>query len=487
MNKQKKTYISLLVSFLLVLVFGNLFSTGNGLTRQGLWALGIFIAALVMWTTISISWPSLIVLFLIGLLPSVGFQNAFIGTFGNSTVAFLIFTFALVYPLSQTNFIRRCTITLITNPLAKKSPWRFVIFLFVAITFLGLFISPTVLMVTFMPFLIDIFEVLHIEKGSKVGSMITMGTTFCINLSSGMTAIAHVWPTLAIGFYKGATGKEISQLQYMLIGIPIGILIIIGMILIFRFIYRPNDINDINLKEVEKLKGTVKPADRKEKIVLATMLLTVILWVVPSFIKNLLPAIYTTITGWTTAFPPLLGCIILMIVNINGKTILDFNEVTSKGISWASVLMVGVASELGSILTAKPMGIEAWLTNVLSPIAKGLPEILLALFFIVWCVVETNFSSNIVTTTIVSSVAISVISSLSSTSNGINLAAIIALIGFGAAICNMTPAGQAGVNPVAIGTEYTTAKDMLIWGAAFAVISIILMTVIGYPLAKLLL
>lgn len=487
MNKQKKTYISLLVSFLLVLVFGNLFSTGNGLTRQGLWALGIFIAALVMWTTISISWPSLIVLFLIGLLPSVGFQNAFIGTFGNSTVAFLIFTFALVYPLSQTNFIRRCTITLITNPLAKKSPWRFVIFLFAAITFLGLFISPTVLMVTFMPFLIDIFEVLHIEKGSKVGSMITMGTTFCINLSSGMTAIAHVWPTLAIGFYKGATGKEISQLQYMLIGIPIGILIIIGMILIFRFIYRPNDINDINLKEVEKLKGTVKPADRKEKIVLATMLLTVILWVVPSFIKNLLPAIYTTITGWTTAFPPLLGCIILMIVNINGKTILDFNEVTSKGISWASVLMVGVASELGSILTAKPMGIEAWLTNVLSPIAKGLPEILLALFFIVWCVVETNFSSNIVTTTIVSSVAISVISSLSSTSNGINLAAIIALIGFGAAICNMTPAGQAGVNPVAIGTEYTTAKDMLIWGAAFAVISIILMTVIGYPLAKLLL
>lgn len=487
MNKQKKTYISLLVSFLLVLVFGNLFSTGNGLTRQGLWALGIFIAALVMWTTISISWPSLIVLFLIGLLPSVGFQNAFIGTFGNSTVAFLIFTFALVYPLSQTNFIRRCTITLITNPLAKKSPWRFVIFLFAAITFLGLFISPTVLMVTFMPFLIDIFEVLHIEKGSKVGSMITMGTTFCINLSSGMTAIAHVWPTLAIGFYKGATGKEISQLQYMLIGIPIGILIIIGMILIFRFIYRPNDINDINLKEVEKLKGTVKPADRKEKIVLATMLLTVILWVVPSFIKNLLPAIYTTITGWTTAFPPLLGCIILMIVNINDKTILDFNEVTSKGISWASVLMVGVASELGSILTAKPMGIEAWLTNVLSPIAKGLPEILLALFFIVWCVVETNFSSNIVTTTIVSSVAISVISSLSSTSNGINLAAIIALIGFGAAICNMTPAGQAGVNPVAIGTEYTTAKDMLIWGAAFAVISIILMTVIGYPLAKLLL
>ncbi|WP_338212267.1 SLC13 family permease [Lactobacillus juensis] len=487
MSKQKKDYLFLLVSFLIILIFGMLLPASNGLTPQGLWTLGIFVAALVMWTTISISWPSLIVLFLLGLIPSVGYQAAFTGTFGNSTVAFLIFTFALVYPLSQTNFIRRCTIALITNRIAKKSPWRFVIFLFTAITFLGLFISPTVLMVTFMPFLLDIFKVLHIEKGSKVGSMITMGATFCINLSSGMTAIAHVWPTLAIGFYKGATGKEISQVQYMMVGIPIGILIIIGMLLVFRFIYCPNDIKNINLKAVEKLKGTIKPADRKEKIILATMLLTVILWIMPSFIKGILPTVYTTISGWTTAFPPLLGCIILMIVNINGKSILSFKEVTNKGISWASVLMVGVASELGAVLTAKTMGIETWLTNILSPLAKGLPEILLALFFIVWCVVETNFSSNIVTTTIVSSVAISVISSLSTTANGINLAAVIMLIGFGAAVCNMTPAGQAGVNPVAIGTEFTTAKDMLIWGAAFAVISIVVMTFVGYPFAKLIL
>lgn len=487
MNKQKKTYLSLLISFLIVLLFGCVIPAANGVTKQGLWALGIFIAALVMWTTISISWPSLIVLFLIGLLPSVGYQQAFIGTFGNATVAFLIFTFALVYPLSQTNFIRRCTIALITNRFAKKSPWKFVIFLFTAVTFLGLFISPTVLMVTFTPFLIDIFKVLHIKKGSKVGSMITMGTTFCVNLSSGMTAIAHVWPTLALGFYKGATGKEISQLQYMMVGIPVGILIIAGMLLIFRFIYRPNDINKINLSEVEKLKGTVKRADNQEKIILATMSLVVILWVVPSFIKGIFPTVYTTINSWTTAFPPLFGCIILMVININGKSILNFNEVVTKGISWPSVLMVGVASEVGTVLTAKQMGIESCLTNLMSPIAKELPEILLVLFFVVWCVIETNFSSNIVTTTIVSSVAISVISSLNGATNGINLAAIIILIGFGAAVCNMTPAGQAGVNPVAIGTEYTSARDMLVWGAIFAIISIIIMTFIGYPIAKLLL
>lgn len=56
MNKQKKTYLSLLISFLIVLIFGCVIPAANGVTKQGLWALGIFIAALVMWTTISISW-----------------------------------------------------------------------------------------------------------------------------------------------------------------------------------------------------------------------------------------------------------------------------------------------------------------------------------------------------------------------------------------------------------------------------------------------
>ncbi|MBI1700539.1 sodium:sulfate symporter [Lactobacillus crispatus] len=484
MSKNKKNILYVLISILIVFVFGLAFPTGYGLTREGLWCLGIFFAALVLWAGIAISWPSLIVLLLLGFLPSLGFQNVFLGAFGNSTLAFLIFTFALVYPLSKTNFIRRCTIALITNKWARKGPWYFIIFLFSAITFLGLFISPTVLMVTFMPFLIDIFKVLGIKKGSQTGNLITMGSAFCINLSSGMTAIAHVWPTLAIGFYKSATGHDITQFQYMLVGIPVGILINIGMLLIFRFILRPNDIKDVNPEGVVKLKGTVPKADLREKIILATMLLTLILWIVPSFIKTILPTVYTAINGWTTAFPPLLGCIILLLVSVDGKTIMNFREVTTKGISWGPVLMVGVASELGAALTSKPMGVETWLTNVLSPVAKSLPEILLVLFFVVWCVIETNFSSNIVTATVVSSVAISVIKSLSA-SNGTSLGAVIALIGFGTAICNMTPAGMAGVNPVAIGTGYTTTKDMMIWGLLFAVIAIVLMAFVGYPLAKI--
>lgn len=199
----------------------------------------------------------------------------------------------------------------------RRGPWYFVCFLLAAVTFMGLFISPSVLFVAFMPFLEDIFTVLEVKKGGKTGNMIMMGTAFCISLSSGMTAIGHVWPTMAIGYYAAATGRDINQFQFMAFGIPIGVLLIALLILVFKFIYRPDDINDIDPKKAMSLRGIVPPADRKEMIVLGTMFLVVLLWVGPSLIRGVALELYSTINGWTTAMPPLLGCIILFIVKDN--------------------------------------------------------------------------------------------------------------------------------------------------------------------------
>jgi sodium-dependent dicarboxylate transporter 2/3/5 len=436
-----------------------------------------------MWITISIDWPSMITILLLGFLPSFGFPATLRGAFGNSTVAFLIFTFMLVYPLSQTSFVRRCTVGFITNSIARRGPWAFVTFLFAAVTFMGLFISPSVLFVAFMPFLEDIFKVLEIKKGGKTGNLIMMGTAFCISMSSGMTAIGHVWPTLAMGYYAAATGKDINQFQFMAMGIPTGIILLILLLLVFKYIYRPDDINDINPEKAMSLRGTIPAATRKEKIILAVMLLTVVLWVGPSLIKGINPGLYKYMNGMTTAMPPLLGCILLFVITDNGQRIMNFKEVSTKGVLWASILMTGAATMIGSALTNNKMGIEKWLSQTLSPVTSGLPMMGLIIFFVTWCVIETNFSSNIVTTTVVSAVALTVLTALPAGS--VNIAAVISLIGFGAAICNMTPAGQSTINTVAIGSGWTTTKDMFIWGGVFSVLAILVMSFIGYNIATL--
>ena len=482
-KKILKEFIFLILA--LICIIGSKFLPEMwGLSSEALQVLGVFFGSLIMWIGVSIDWPSMITLLALGFIPTFGFSKTFSGAFGNMTVAFLLFTFMLVYPLSKTNFVRRCTISFITNKVARKGPWYFVCFLFAAITFMGLFVSPSVLFVAFMPFLEDIFKVLNVKKGGKTGNMIMMGTAICISLSSGMTAIGHVWPTIAIGYYVSATGNDVNQFQYMAMGIPTGILLIILLILGFKFIYRPDYINDIQAEKAINLRGTVPAADLKEKIILAVVFLTVFLWVGPSLIKNSFPEIYKTINGWSTAMPPLLGCIILFIIHTDKERILDFKEVTTKGILWGSILMTGAATWLGACLTNSDIGISQWLTSTLSPLSARLPVTGMIVFFMTWAIIQTNFSSNIVTTTVVSAVALSVLTALPVGS--VNVATVVCMVGFAAAICNMTPAGQSTINTVAIGSGWTTAKSMFIWGAYIAVAGILILSFITYPLASLL-
>lgn len=465
----------------LAVIIGSRMTPGfGGLSAEAVGVLGVFFGSLLMWIGISIDWPSMITVLALGFIPAFGFSKTFSGTFGNSTVAFLVFTFMLVYPLSKTNFVRRCTVSFITNHIARKGPWYFVCFLFAAVTFMGLFVSPSVLFVAFMPFLEDIYRVLDIKKGGKAGNMIMMGTAFCISLSSGMTAIGHVWPTMAIGYYTAATGNDVNQFQFMAMGIPTGILLIVLLILVFKFIYRPDDIKDIHPEHAMDLRGAVPPADLREKIILGVMGLTVFLWVGPSLVKGAFPELYSTVNGWSTAMPPLLGCVILFITKVDGERIMNFKEATTKGILWGSVLMTGAATWLGACLTNTDVGISNWLSASLAPLTAALPLTGMILFFMTWAIIETNFSSNIVTTTVVSAVALSVLTALPEGS--VSVGAAVCMVGIAAAICNMTPAGQSTINTVAIGSGWTTTKSMFIWGGMFAVLAILVLTFVTYPL-----
>lgn len=481
--KNMKQTIALIMA-LIVLVAFMLVPATESLSHEAFTVLGIFFASLIMWIGVSIDWPSLITVFLVGLLTSYGFTSTLSKTFGNSTVAFLMFTFILVYPLSQTNFVRRTTIAFITNKIASKGPWHFVSFLFAAEMILGLFISPSVLFVAFVPFLEDIYSVLGLEKGSKTANMIMLGSVFTIGLSSGMTPIGHVWPTMAMGYLTDASGAPlINSFQFMAMGIPTGIIILVLMILMFKLLYRPDDINEIDPKKALSLKGSVPKADAKEKFILAVMVLVILLWIVPSLVKTALPAFYSKINGMTTAMPPLLGCIILFLVKFDGKQVLSFKEAMTKGVMWGGIFMTGAATLVGGCLTDANIGINTWLSGVMQPIASGLSPALLVIFFVVWTIIETNFSSNIVTTTVVSSIALAVLSALPT--GTVSVAAIICLVGFGAGISNMAPAGQPTNNPVAIGSGYTDAKSMFIWGGVFSIISIAIMCTVGYGIGSM--
>lgn len=449
-----------------------------GMTQEAMQVLGIFAGVLILWMTISIDWPSMLCILAISFVPGMKMSSVLAGSVGNATFSFLLFTFMCTYTLSQTPFIRRCAIGFITNRVARKGPWYFVVLYFTSVLVLGSFMSPTVLVIVFLTIAEEIYAVLGLQKGSKVGNMIMMGTVFCAGISSGMTPIAHVFPLLSLGVYESATGQAVSYASYMMTGIPVGLLTAVLMLLLFRFVLRPN-MAEIKSLDTSHLKQELKPMDRREGMCIAVFFLVVALWVLPGLLKSVLPGFYTYINGFGTAMPPLLGAVLMAIITCDGKPLLDFNAATTKGIPWASVIMTAGTLSLAAAITDENIGLTTWISDRISPFATGLAPMALVALFVFWAAVQTNLSSNMVTATVVATIALPI---TMATAGAVNSAAVIALIGMMASYAFATPPAMATV-VFAIGSGWTTTGSMARYGSAVMLIGVVAATLVGYPIA----
>ena len=477
MKTNKNRSLIIITSLLFILLFRYL-PAPTGLSGSAMHVFGIFIGILLLWLTIAIDWPSMLCLAALAFIPEIKINSLLAGSIGSSTFAFLLFTFMCTYALSKTTFIRRVALFFINSKLAKKSAWSFALSLFLSALLIGMFMSQTVLFVIYLPILEEIYKVTKMTKSDKFANMLMIGMTLCIAIASGMTPIAHVFSIMAIGFYEAATNMTISYLQYMSFAIPVGLLTFVGMMLVFRFVLKP-DMKVFNVKNADIQTEKLSNMDKNEKLILLIFCLVVVLWVAPSLIQKALPDIASYIDRFTTALPPLLGAIAMMMIHVNDKPLLQFNEAMSKGVSWSALIMTASTLALGSALTNADIGITSWLSSNLSLSLTNLNPIYLIIVFTVWSAIQTNLSSNMVTVTVVSAIALPIVISLSDL---INPAAIACIIGLMASFSFATPPAHPNI-AIAGSSGWTSAKQMMLYGFLTMMIAIVITVTIGYPLA----
>lgn len=473
----KKRAVIIIIS-LLFICFTKYLPAPAGLSSAAMQVVGIFIGVLLLWMTIAIDWPSMLCIAAIAFVPGMKMSSILSGSVGNATFSFLMFTFMCTYTLSQTPFIRRAAIGFISTKAAAKGPWQFMMLYFLSVLFLGAFMSPTVLVIILIAMTEEIYTLLGLEKGSRVANMMMMGMVFVSGISAGMTPIAHVFPLMAMDYYTAATGQSISYAAYMAVGIPVALVTFGLMLLIFRFLLKP-DMSEIKSLDISALKANLKPMEKKEKYVLAIFFAVVALWVVPGIIKPWAPQVYSYINGFGTAMPPLLGAVAMAIITVEGKPLLDFKEATTKGIPWASLIMVAGTLTLGSAMTNESIGLTAWIGDKIAPFAASLAPLALVFLFVVWASIQTNFSSNMVTVTVVSAIALPI---ALATLGTVNAAALACLIGMMASYAFATPPAMATI-VFAIGSGWTTTTDMAKYGFVLMAAGAIAATLIGYPIA----
>ena len=477
--KDNKIFRLIIIPICLALCFFGRFIPPVGeLTSDGWGVISIFLGTIILWLTIGIDWPSLVCVFSLGFLENFGFTKAFTSSFGNSTFLFLLFTFICTYALSKTTLIRRVALTFVDFKLAKRSGNWFIFLFLSAVLLLGLFISPSVLFVVMLPILNEILELANINKDDKVAKTLMMGLGFTVSISSGMTPIAHVFPLLAMN----AANINISPILYMAFAIPTGLIIFILMMLMFKFVLRPN-VKLLTNVDVSSLKNNLPKINKKDVITISIFVIVILLWILPSLFKGVSEEFYNAINKYGTAMPPLLGTIALCIIRVDGEPLIKVDEAFKNGIPWSSLVMCAGTLALGAALTSEAIGLKLFLQNSLSSSLANLPQSALLIIFICRAAIQTNLSSNMVTATLVATVASSILVAINST---LSIETVICLIGMMASFAFATPPSMPHIAIIA-GGESCTTKDILIYGGLLMIISIIVTLLIGYPLGSVIL
>ena len=475
--KDNVIFRAIIIPISIILCFvGQLIPSVNGLSSDAFGVIFIFIGVLILWLTIGIDWPSLLCLFALGFIDKFGFNKVLSSSFGNSTFAFLLFTFVCTYALSKTSLIKRIALTFVNFKIAQKNSYLFIFFFLLATLILGLFISPSVLFVILLPILNEIISLLNIEKDDKISKVLMLGLGFTVSISSGMTPIAHVFPILAIN----AANIEVSTFEYIAIAFPAGLVLFLLTYLVLILCIRPKK-DGLNFENVANLKKNLQKLDKKDIITLIIFISVLVLWIVPSIFEFIYYPIYEFFNKYGTIMPPLLGTVLLCIIRVEEKPLLEVGDAFKNGVPRTSLIMCAATLALGEAIKSEDIGLITYLQTNLGNSLVSLSPIILLIIFALWAAIQTNLSSNMVTATLVGTVASTVIASTFST---LNLEATICIIGMLSSFAFATPPSMPHIAIIS-SSETLSTKEVFIYGIIIMLLSVLVALLISYPIGLL--
>lgn len=452
------------------------------LSPEGWQIAGIFVGTLLLWLFVDTIWPSVLCMIALCFSPLYTYSSVLAGSWGNWIVSFLIFSSMVTFTLTRSGFLKRVAVWFITRPVAKKSPWLFLSLLFLAPLAIGAFMSPIPTFIVFVPIVEQIFAELGYQKGDHFPKAVVMGVLAASSISTATTPIAHTFPILAMSLYSKDTGSTIDFLSYTVAGVASGIVMYLAVILILKLIVRP-DMDRLKNLDMDALCTDSGPLTTQERVFLMVFGIVVLLWMAPGLLRFVAPTAADFINSLGTPIPAMVGVVILSLVRVDGKPMIDFKETAAKGVPWNAIILVAATMILSSALVNEKAGVVAVLIDAIGPAVQRMSPALFVFIVVMLTAVLTNFISNTVAVTMFYSVALPIV--YAAPSMGVNPGALASMIGAASCIAMATPPSTAHA-ALASGTGWLDTRAMLSYGMVISIACGVILSVIGYPIAALL-
>lgn len=463
--------LHIVIVFLLMFGFGFLPAPAP-ITPLGMKMLGIFLGLIYGWSFSTLIWPSLMGMLALISTNCVPLKTFLSLGFANDTVVFLLFIFIFTTAVEEEGVTDYMANWCLSRKILIGRPWMlsFSMLLGAAIT------SALTNMFAAILIFWGIFTKICLQAGYKPYEKYPTLMILGIALSSvlGTCLLPYrTGPLVLLGAYQMLTGTTIDFLRFMLFVVPIIVLAVIVYLIVCRFIFRV-DISALKNIKVDFIQPQDLIMNKRQKTVMSFLATFILLAVLPTILPKTF--LLTQILDRLGTIGMIMLLLMIMIwIKIDGKPLISFQALASKGIIWDMMMLFIIILPLSNLLMGDDTGIKPFMINLLMPVFSNTSPLVFMFTALLLPTIITNFANNIV----VAMIFIQIICSMSEIL-GVNMTPMVMTLMLCANLAFITPAASAPAALVFGNTTWIKPKDIYTMGSIMMLI--LAVTIISFGL-----
>ena len=461
-----------LIFFIILLV-----DTPSGMSIEGFHLLGIIIWMAVWWISevVPIAVTSLLPIILFPSLNILNIQDTG-ANYGHKYIFLFIGGFILANAIQKWNLHKRIALNIILK--IGGSTDEIILGFMLATGFLSMWISNTATTVMMLPIALSVINQLKdhpdtIENENKVfGKALMLGVAYSASAGGIATLIGTPPNLIFAGFVQENFNIEISFFQWMKIGFPVSIILMLFIWwFLTKYAFKLNKTGFPGGKEeIKNILSKMGGINNEEKKILLVFTLTILSWI---FRKNTINLI---IPNFDDSMIAISSAIILFILPSKNKKepIMKWKDALT--IPWGILLLFGGGLSIAKGFQAT--GLDHWIGDQLSFVTFS-SSLLVILLIIAGVNFLTEMTSNMATTAMLLPVMIPI-------ANIMQINPFLLLVGTTlAASCAFMLPVATPPNAVVFGSKLLKISDMVKAGILiniFSIIIILIMVYFGMPI-----
>lgn len=385
-----KYYLNSLIVVLLMFIVPHLPAI-QPLTPYGMQVVGIFLGCIYGWTMVSVVWPSLLGLLVLGFTEFGAMPATFQAAYGGDVFLFVFFMLsfaALITKSGVTDFIAKW---IISRKIAKGKPWVIAFLVYCAAYVVGALVSVMPSIVICWTLTYQLCKEFKYTSKDLYPKLMVIGVVNAALMGHCLFPF-KAFAVMMLKVLNTQLGINVDFAVFTLFAFILGFGCVILYLLICKYIYKPDVQPIVNSAYVYE---NTEKLNTYQKQVLGLLFAMVILLLLPGFLpEGIIKTFLTKVgnTGIVVVLLTLAGFIKLR----NGSSFADIAELIKAGVPWPTMILLATAMALSTAIGADATGIKALFQTVFNPILTGHGTLMFFFLVILLGIALTNVINNVV-------------------------------------------------------------------------------------------